>query len=334
MNVNMEEKKEALIRILQILLNNTDSTHLLTQDELVKILNDKYQISIERKAVGRNVNVLKKIGYDIVVNRRGTYLNSRWFEDAELRLIIDSIISSNHISNAQSQSLIKRLSSLSTKYFKSNIEHIYKVSNLPNKTENQEVFYNIETISEAIDKKKMVEYEYFKYGVNKSMKKSSFQRLSPYLLISHNQRYYIMGFSSYWGKMAFHRLDHIKNIRVSDRDIVPIEEVEGYENGIRYRDLATSLPYMFVDDVIEVTFETDENTIDQVIDWFGKDISIVQKDEKVLVTLKSSKKAMLYWASQYANVIKIISPLDLKEEIIEYFENAINKYKGETNENQ
>ncbi len=128
----------------------------------------------------------------------------------------------------------------------------------------------------------MVEYEYFKYGVNKSMKKSSFQRLSPYLLISHNQRYYIMGFSSYWGKMAFHRLDHIKNIRVSDRDIVPIEEVEGYENGIRYRDLATSLPYMFVDDVIEVTFETDENTIDQVIDWFGKDISIVQKDEKVL----------------------------------------------------
>ena len=112
MNVNMEEKKEALIRILQILLNNTDSTHLLTQDEIVKILNDKYQISIERKAVGRNVNVLKKIGYDIVVNRRGTYLNSRWFEDAELRLIIDSIISSNHISNAQSQSLIKRLSSL------------------------------------------------------------------------------------------------------------------------------------------------------------------------------------------------------------------------------
>ena len=196
------------------------------------------------------------------------------------------------------------------------------------------MFYNIETISEAIDKKKMVEYEYFKYGVNKSMKKSSFQRLSPYLLISHNQRYYIMGFSSYWGKMAFHRLDHIKNIRVSDRDIVPIEEVEGYENGISYRDLATSLPYMFVDDVIEVTFETDENTIDQVIDWFGKDISIVQKDEKVLVTLKSSKKAMLYWASQYANVIKIISPLDLKEEIIEYFENAINKYKGETNENQ
>ena len=91
---------------------------------------------------------------------------------------------------------------------------------------------------------------------------------------------------------------------------------------------------MFVDDVIEVTFETDENTIDQVIDWFGKDISIVQKDEKVLVTLKSSKKAMLYWASQYANVIKIISPLDLKEEIIEYFENAINKYKGEENENQ
>ena len=43
---------------------------------------------------------------------------------------------------------------------------------------------------------------------------------------------------------------------------------------------------------------------------------------------------MLYWASQYANVIKIISPLDLKEELIEYFENAINKYKGETNENQ
>ena len=120
MNVNMEEKKEALIRILQILLNNTDSTHLLTQDEIVNILNDKYQISIERKAVGRNVNVLKKIGYDIVVNKRDTYLNSRWFEDAELRLMIDSIISSNHIAKAQAQSRIKRLATLSTKYLEAN----------------------------------------------------------------------------------------------------------------------------------------------------------------------------------------------------------------------
>ena len=43
---------------------------------------------------------------------------------------------------------------------------------------------------------------------------------------------------------------------------------------------------------------------------------------------------MLYWPRQSANVIKIISLLDSKDEIIEYFENAINKYKGEENENQ
>ena len=91
---SLEPKKLALIRIWQILHKYTDFDHPLTQDEIVEILDRDYGISIERKAVSRNLSLLKEAGTEIESRWAGNYLETRDFEDSELKLLIDGVLCS------------------------------------------------------------------------------------------------------------------------------------------------------------------------------------------------------------------------------------------------
>ncbi len=324
---SFEPKKLALLRILQILETYSDEQHPLKQEDIVNLLNMDYGIEVERKTIGRNLALLKEAGYDIESTKQGSYLLDRRFEDSELRLLIDGVLASKYITAKHSKELINKLCGLSNKYFRRHVKNIYSVGEW-GKTENQSIFYSIEIVDEAIDKQKMIEYDYNKFGVDKSLHKSSFQRVSPYQLILHNQRYYLMGYSKYWGHMVYHRLDHITNIRVSDREIIPITELDGYKSGINYQNLTTAMPYMYNDKPEKITLITNEKMVDQIIDWFGKDVDISGEAENVKVTLTASPKAMLYWCVQYADEVELLSPISLREEIKEFLNKAITKYES------
>lgn len=322
-----EAKKLALLRILEILQRNTDEAHPLTHNEIVDILLKEYGIEIERKAVGRNISLLLEADYDIVTTKRGVYLNERKYEPSEVRMLIDGVLSSQHIGVKHSRDLIEKLASEENKYFRKNIKHIYAVNDF-NKGDNAEVFYSIDIVHEAIENGKMVEYDYNKYGADKKLHKTSFQRVSPYQLILHNQRYYLMGYSSYWGHMTYHRLDRITNMVISERSAVPIRDIEGFKDGINYKNLTTAMPYMFSDTPETVEMLAVEWILDQVIDWFGKDIRIDKTDDDgtYKITLKSSPTAMLFWAMQYTDECEVVSPTSLRERIKETIKKARDKY--------
>ena len=322
-----ESKKLALLRILEILQRDTDAEHPLTHSEIAERLLREYGIELERKAVGRNISLLLEADYDVVTTKRGVYLNERKYEPSEIRMLIDGVLSSRHIGVRHSRDLIEKLASEENKYFRKNIRHIYSVGDF-NKVDNREVFYSIDIVHEAIEAGKMVEYDYNKYGVDKRLHKTSFQRISPYQLILHNQRYYLMGYSSYWGHMVYHRLDRITNMTVSPRNAVPIREIKGFENGIDYKNLTTAMPYMFSDAPETVEMLAAEWIIDQVIDWFGKDIRIDQTEAEGVckVTLKASPTAMLFRAMQYTSECEIIKPEALRERIKLTLKEAMEKY--------
>ena len=109
-------------------------------------------------------------------------------EDSELKLLIDGMLQSKHITAKHSKDLIEKLCGLSNKYFRSHVKNVYSVNDWST-TENQALFYNIEVVDEAIASGKQVQYDYNKYGVDAKLHKSSFQRVSPYQLILHNQRF-------------------------------------------------------------------------------------------------------------------------------------------------
>lgn len=327
---SFEPKKLALLRIWQILQKYSDYDHPLTQDDIALHLENDYGIVIERKAISRNISLLKEAGIEIESRRAGSYLETREFEDSELKLLIDGVLCSQHINPRQSSDLIEKLCKLSNKYFRSHVKNIHTVKEW-NKTENPALFYNIEMVDISIEEGKQLQYDYNKYGLDKQLHKSSFQRVTPYQLILHNQRYYLMAYSGYWGNMVFHRLDRISNIRLYDKSAHPIREVPGYESGIDYKKISSTMPYMYTDEPERIEFVTESWMVDQVIDWFGKDIAVRKTDDenKVIVSLWASPNAMEHWAMQYLNYVEVISPTHLRDRIRENLKNNLIKYNHE-----
>ena len=329
---SFEPKKLALIRIWQILNKYSDYNHPLTQDDIADHLEREYGIVIERKAISRNISLLKEAGVDIESRRAGSYIESREFEDSELKLLIDGVLCSKHINPKHSADLIEKLCGLSNKYFRSHVKNIHSVHEW-NKTENKALFFNIEMVDIAIEEGKQLQYDYNKYGIDKKLHKSSFQRVTPYLMILHNQHYYLMAHSTFWKNMVFHRLDKISNMSLCDRPVMLLRNVPGYENGIDYKKLSSRMPYMYTDTPERIQFLTEEWMADQVIDWFGTDITIskIEDSEKIQVTLYASPNAMEHWAMQYLNYVEIVEPKQLREIIKDNLERAIKRLVKETN---
>ncbi len=324
---SMEPKKLALIRIWQILKEHSDYDHPLKQEEISKYLEKDYGIFIERKAIGRNISLLKEAGVEIASRRAGSYIEQRDFEDAELHMLIDGVLSSKYITATHSKDLIERISSLSNKYFKSSIRYIHSVNDW-SKTDNQELFLNIESIGDALEQKCQIKFDYNKYDTNKRLRKSSTQIVSPYQMILHNQRYYLMAYSERFQDITYYRVDRITNLELTVSPATPLKSIPGYENGINYKLFSTSMPYMFSDTPEKIELVVDKSIIDQIIDWFGTSITIKRNEDenKVNITLKASPKAMQYWAMQYIDYVEVIQPISLRNNIKKSLEDASKKY--------
>ncbi len=331
--MELESKKLALLRVLHVLEYYSDVDHPLTQDDIVGYLEKDYGITVERKAVGRQLSLLRE-AYDypsapiVIVSdrRKGTYIEQRTFEDAELRMLIDGVLSSRYITASHSKKLIDKLCSLSNKYFRAHVKNVYSVNDW-SKTDNYDLFYNIELIDEAIEKGRKITFDYNKYRADKTMKKTATHSVSPYQLILHNQRYYLMSYNERFGEIRYYRLDHITNMAIEEKSpVTPLRSLEGYKNGIDYKELSSSLPYMFSDKIETVEFITDYRIIDQVIDWFGREVKIEKEGGMYKVSVRVSLQAMEYWAMQYLNAVEVISPLSLREKLKENLKNATEKY--------
>lgn len=324
---NLEPKKLAILRILQILEKHSDYDHPLTQEEIASYLDKDYGIVIERKAISRNLSLLKEVGYEIESTRAGCYLDCREFENSELKLLIDGVLSSKYITAKHSKDLINKLCGLSNKYFRAHVKNIYSVNEW-SKTDNQALFYNIEMIDIAIEKGKQITFDYNKYGIDKKLHRTKTHSVSPYQLILHNQRYYLMAFNERWHNMGYYRVDHITNMVMSEDKLTPLNTVKGFENGINYSELASSLPYMYTDKLEHIEFTAHRGIIDQIVDWFGNEVHFTEIDKDyVSVSIKASPNAMEHWAMQYINYVEVIKPLSLRNRIKDNIERANNKYR-------
>ena len=324
----LEPKKLALLRIWQILQKHSDYDHPMTHEDIIRHLSDDYGIEMERKAIGKNIADLREAGVDIGSRRAGSYIDSREFEDSELKLLIDGVLQSKYITARHSKDLIEKLCGLSNKYFRSHVKNVYSVNEW-DKTDNQALFYNIELVDEAIASGKKLQYDYNKYGLDAKLHRSSFQRVSPYQLILHNQRYYLMGYSDFMKTMTFQRMDHISNMQITDKSATPITDIPGYENGIDFKKIATSMPYMYADNPEHIEFIADKSIVDQIIDWFGKEIRMSEfpdNKKKIKVEVVASPKAMEYWALQYVNHVEVTKPESLRARIKASLQNGIDKY--------
>mgnify|MGYP002523023596 CR=1 FL=1 len=108
-------KKMLNMLILEILQRYSDENHALTQQEIIRLLKQNYDMECDRRSVKNNILSLQEMGYDISMEK-GYSLMSRDFDDSELRILIDSVLFSKSISSRQAKGLIDKLSAHSSNY--------------------------------------------------------------------------------------------------------------------------------------------------------------------------------------------------------------------------
>ena len=87
---------------------------------------------------------------------------------------------------------------------------------------------------------------------------------------------------------------------------------------------------MYAGEMIPVTFLCEESILDQMIDIFGRDVSIRKKDDgKFILYTRTSKTGAKYFAQQYLDSIRILEPEELKDEFIEELQQKLVEYQSD-----
>ena len=346
----VQPKKMLIINILQILKEYTDAEHRLSQKEIVKLLKSEYDMAVDRKAVKRNLMDLMDFGYNIeysetvrMVPNRVTgeleessilsdfYLNHD-FTDSELRLLIDSLLFSKHIPYSQCRQLIEKLENLSNRYFRSRVRHIQTLPDLS--LHSHQLFYTIDILDEAINTKRQISFIYNSYGTDKKLhprknKDGSIREyiVNPYQIAAVNGRYYLICNYDKYDNVANYRLDRITNIKLLQTPAKPMKEVKGLENGFDLpRHMAEHI-YMFTGKSALVTFRAKKYLLNDIIDWFGGEISFFDEtEEEVSARVHVNLDAMRRWAMQYALHMRILSPASLAEQVKSDLKQAAENY--------
>lgn len=340
------KRKKLSFAILDILRQYSDENHKLSQNDIVELLERDYDMKADRKSVKRNITTLLEMGYPIdfketlrmYPNKDGvleeSYILSdfwldREFTDAELRLLIDSLLFSKHIPYSQCDELITKLEGLSNRYFKSRVRFI---STLPETApKNRELFYTIEILDEAIANGKQVAFTYNEYGTDKKLhpKRQREHIVNPYQMAATNGRYYLIGNYDKYDNLANYRLDRITGIRLLDTPVKPVRQVEGMKNGLYLPKHMAEHLYMFSGESVPVTFRMKKTILNDVIDWFGTEIAFFDETEdEVTARVTVNWSAMRYWAQQYCRFVRILTPTDLADTVKSDLQGALENYGG------
>ena len=319
-------KKLSILCILEILKDYSDENHLLSQTEIAKKLYSIYGIECERKSVGANIDNLIDFGFDIIkIPHKGCYLGEGVLEPSEVSFIVDALFSSKSISGKQAKELSIKLSNLLSKYQRKKYNYIFKADEV-NRTNNKELFYNIEVLQEAIENNKKISFNYIRphYEKDKSQK---VYIVNPYFLVNNQGRYYLICNFDYYNEIGNYKIDFIKNIKILDEERKPITSIKGFEKGIDISKYINEHIYVFGDKIVNATIKlVDDNSITYVMEWFGENAKIYKKNNTIYADIVSSEKALVYWCLQYGESVELMVPSETRNKIKEIVAKIQKKY--------
>ena len=320
-------KKMLMMMILDILKKYSDENHRLTQQEVIRLLKSEYGMLCDRRSVKANVEALKEMDYDIDTEN-GIALIGREFDDAELRMLIDSVLFSKNITGTQSKRLIDKLKSFGNKYFEAKVSHVASSSYL-SRTDNKQVMYTVNTLNDAIDAKKKVRFRYTYYGTDfKLHDRGKEYIINPYQMIASNGHYYLLGNLDWFDDISYYRIDKITDVELMDEKVKPMKQVKGLENGLNLPKHMAEHIYLFCGESLPIKLKCSSGSVDTLIDWFGKDVKILEeKDGELVVRVVCSEYAIHYWALQYGLYFEVLEPLEIRERLRQDINKIAEKYK-------
>ena len=323
-------KKKVNMCILNILREYTDEKHALTQKEIITYLEKDYEITCDRRTVKSYIDDLSDMGWEIDYEK-GYKLVEREFDDAELRLLIDSVLFSKIIPNATAERLINKLKGFGSKFFKDKVKHICNLSALNNNI-NKQVMGSLDVIIDAIATEKKIQCIYNEVGTDLKLHPQNDRNpyiINPYQMVENNGKFYLVGNMEQFDDVIHLRIDKMTDVKLLDERRKDSKELEEFDaNGFYLPQYMAEHISMFSGESDWVEIKTSPKMMTTLLDWFGKEFNIVQKEKDyIVIRVKCNLKAVKYWAIQYGPKVELLKPVDLRKEIKKEIDRMWRKYK-------
>ncbi len=317
----MQSSKLKTLLVYKFLEEYSDEQNPVSSAALIDMLAKK-GIKCERKSIYADIAVLREIGCDIITTRppaAGFFIASRSFELPEVRLLIDAVTSAGFITPKKTASLIKKLEGLvSSNQAAALTSQVYLES--ANKCDNEEIYYTIDSLYEAIKDKKRVKFIYKRRNIDKRERKAYTQKtfiVSPYALIWKEDHYYLVCNNDKYDNLMNLRLDRMSKILITDIPQRPISEVSEYSDSFDSADYSSKMFNMFSGKTDTVRILCSLDLREEIIDRFGVKIPLTAVDtEHFETTVRAAvSDGLVSWLMQYGNKIKVLAPQYLADMI-------------------
>ncbi|MBP3478709.1 MAG: WYL domain-containing transcriptional regulator [Oscillospiraceae bacterium] len=273
-----DNQKLKILYILDYLQKNSHECKPVRAAELIAMLDRQHNIRCDRKTVYSDIAALMDYGVDIITKpgkNGGYYIASRNFELPELKLLIDAVQSSRYLTEKKSRELIEKLCNQCNEHDASLMKRNVLVSGRV-KSMNETIYYNVDTIQEAISQNRQIQFRYFDWGLDgKRRFREKDYIASPYGLCQDNENCYLLGHSPRHGITSY-RVDRMCDIVVTNENRTPCPELTGKA----LIDHANSLFQMFAGDAVNVKMRFHRELINVVIDRFGRDTMLIPDGEE------------------------------------------------------
>lgn len=318
----MLTERAITICLLEVLREYSDFNHIISMSEIIGKIKNIYGLSPDRRTVYSALDTLVELGYDISFykeNGKGYYLRDKQLEPSEAHLLSDAVCTFPFISEKQTAQLMKKIHSLVSTYERKQIKNL-TVIRPDRKTINKNVFYNIEMLDEAIERKRKVIFDYYDYGTDKQLHKRREKKykVNPFGMVYANEHYYLVYIMSRQQNVSMYRIDRIQNIEITD--------IELDEHNIDPHSMVRNAVYAHTGEAVDVEMLIEPKVLNDVIDRFGTNLALSEtEDGRIKVRIKVTTMGMKYWALQYLTSVEVVEPKELRDEIVEALNS--NQYK-------
>ena len=161
-------QKIKLLKIYELLYQNSDEEHPLSTAEICDQMAQQ-GIKVDRRTLAEDIRVLNNHGYEVIGYRgqhaKMYYSIDRRFDVPEIKILIDAVQAATFITPKKTVDLIEKIASLGGSHraeiLKTNLVYFNT-----NKHTNESIYYNVQALEEAINRKKKVSFFYFDLNEN------------------------------------------------------------------------------------------------------------------------------------------------------------------------
>ena len=278
-----------------------------------------------------------------VMRIKNLYYN-RTFSEKEVDSIIEGIMATRTLDSKSAQELVRKVEdNMTTVFYKRTPRHICKVQE-PELADRELLKDNLAIIQKAIDDNVRIQFRFNGYSYEKKLEpvREESDELSPYYIVASGGKYYLLAAKEYEGykpNMSIWRIDlmtgieipgrndklHIKGIpRIPKKNVSNLPEKWSEDFQLKHLNMSFDKP---VPVTLRIKSEKCEDNPKKRVrpgytflhDWFGDSFTYIRTEKEPpyddIVRVECSPYGMAHWALQYSELVEVLEPESLREDI-------------------